>query len=282
MSRKSKRRATSFAGLLLLVVDFGSVPRRMSYNPQHSRPGGPARPLIQRPRTSQPPPPPQHPSSALGSAVAGALGGMGYAWGAQGTPHVPQQAPWGPAAPYAGAPSHPSLPQAPHLASFYGQPAVPQQGFYGAPAAPGGSYNPYPAPAPVFQQPSAYPSSFYPPQQQQQHYQQQPPAYPAAPRTTAEGYTISSSYVAPLPSAAPPPAAAASRAPKSKGKGPKPKAERPPPPPPASFKCCKEDCGFTGGQRQVREHEEDRHLIFARGREPKPWAGSYKPKDGSV
>ncbi|GAA5981164.1 hypothetical protein JCM10908_004004 [Rhodotorula pacifica] len=51
---------------------------------------------------------------------------------------------------------------------------------------------------------------------------------------------------------------------------------------PEIIKCCKEDCTFSGPRRLVREHEEDRHLVFAPGREPKPWSGSLKPIDGSV
>lgn len=49
---------------------------------------------------------------------------------------------------------------------------------------------------------------------------------------------------------------------------------------PEIVKCCKDDCTFSGPRRTVREHEEDRHLIFAPGREPKPWSGSLKPIDG--
>ena len=242
----------------------------MSYNPQQPRPGGPARPLIQRPRTTQQPP------SALGSAVAGALNGMGLGWGVP----TAQQQQWSSSVPQVGAPPHPSLPQAPHLAGFNRPQGSAQPSYYGAAAAPVGAYNPAFGLPPVFQQTSAYPPSFYPPQHQQ------PSPYPSqpGPRTTAEGYTISSVYVAPPPSAAPPPQAGPSsgRAPKQKGPKSKSAGAGPaaPPPPPASFKCCKEDCTFTGGQRQVREHEEDRHLIFAPGREPKPWKGSYAPKDG--
>ncbi|GAA6022032.1 hypothetical protein JCM8202_004384 [Rhodotorula sphaerocarpa] len=51
---------------------------------------------------------------------------------------------------------------------------------------------------------------------------------------------------------------------------------------PDIVQCCKEDCTFSGPRRVVREHEEDRHLIYAPGREPKPWSGSLKPLEGAV
>ncbi|KAK4050453.1 hypothetical protein OIV83_003523 [Microbotryomycetes sp. JL201] len=41
----------------------------------------------------------------------------------------------------------------------------------------------------------------------------------------------------------------------------------------AQVKCSLDGCEFQGSSKQAREHEEDRHLIFAPGREPKPWSG---------
>ncbi|KAL8279144.1 hypothetical protein RQP46_008400 [Phenoliferia psychrophenolica] len=111
----------------------------------------------------------------------------------------------------------------------------------------GGGYQPQ-----QFQQP--YQGFGHPQQQfQEQPYYQQPPPPPfahplphpaTAPRTTAEGYTISSAYVAPPP-----------EPPSNNQRGP-------------------------GQRKAVREHEEDRHLIYAPGKEPKAWVGSYKAPDG--
>ncbi|GAA6059382.1 hypothetical protein JCM10212_003280 [Sporobolomyces blumeae] len=42
-------------------------------------------------------------------------------------------------------------------------------------------------------------------------------------------------------------------------------------------------CPFsTRSRKLLREHLEDRHLVFEPGREPKPWSGSLKPLDGAV
>lgn len=46
--------------------------------------------------------------------------------------------------------------------------------------------------------------------------------------------------------------------------------------------CQKDGCSFEGTRKLVREHEEDRHLIFAEGREPKPYVATYKASEGCV
>lgn len=106
-----------------------------------------------------------------------------------------------------------------------------------------------------------------------------------APRTTAAGYTLSSAYI---PSPLPPPRTAGpgpTRDRTKPSKANKPSVPRPPKAPkpapaivvPVVFTCRKVECGFSASQRLVREHEEDRHLIYAPGREPKPWVSSIKP-----
>lgn len=203
----------------------------------------------------------------LGSAIAGALGGMGMgmgqpplSWHLAGT--VPA---WG-----AGGMQHP-LPAAPHFGG-YGQQMYPQQ------------QHPYPYPPPQqhFQQP------YFPPQPPFGHQQPQM----NAPRTTAEGYTISSAYVAPPPE---PPSSMPQRGPNSgrgggrgRGRG-ADRAQGQARDGPsggggggAVVKCSQDGCSFEGQRKAVREHEEDRHLIYAPGKEPKPWVGSYKAPDGSV
>lgn len=56
-----------------------------------------------------------------------------------------------------------------------------------------------------------------------------------------------------------------------------------PAPRPTEFACKLDGCPFVSkSRRTTREHEEDRHLMFEPGREPKPWSGSLKPLEGSV
>ncbi|KAK4699948.1 hypothetical protein P7C70_g6304, partial [Phenoliferia sp. Uapishka_3] len=251
----------------------------MAYQNNHQRH---VTPLIVRPATSRPNAPsanqPQA-TSFLGNAIAGALGGMGMGMrmGAPLATWQPAGAPqgWGPGVPqYAHQPSqgmaHP-LPTAPHLFGYAG-------GYQQS-----------------FQQQQPY---FPPPQQFNQQFYPQPPPLgvqgPATPRTTAEGYTISSSYVAPPPE----PPSAVPRRPTNPGtgrgggngmarggarggQGQGREGERgggggggP------TSKCSQAGCSFEGQRKAVREHEEDRHLIYAPGKEPKPWVGSYKAPEG--
>lgn len=232
---------------------------------------------------------------------------MGYHHTAQGYPYPPQPPSTGG---YGLGPSH--------------QLGQPQAGYPLHQGAPGTA--PY-----AYAQPSHY---AYPPQQQQQqpalsayppaphyppahahhpyphpHTQPAPTAWqypgtgasPAPPQTTADGYTLSSTYSGPLPGTA---SSSSSSARPHRDRPPQPQPPRqsqpsprpqpstqqasrapkkaPPPPPPQTVSCAQPGCGFTGSRKAVREHEEDRHLIFAPGREPKKWDGSLKPKEGCV
>lgn len=154
---------------------------------------------------------------------------------------------------------------------------------------------------------------FYPLQHQQQYSYPPSNAYGSTStlpplRMTAEGYTISSSYVTPTPTSSVVPTSSSSSRPQhqlstrgghnnrggKRGGGgggvpstprekaiptpPTPKIQQtvqPPPPPPTSskIKCSNEGCTYEGNKRDLREHEEDRHLIFEKGREPKIWNG---------
>ncbi|GEM06109.1 zinc finger, CCCH-type protein [Rhodotorula toruloides] len=145
----------------------------------------------------------------------------------------------------------------------------------------------------------AYPPSFYPGAPDQR--QQQPSTLPQRPimassafqyypesrlQTTADGYTLSSAYAGTATSSGPSfdavgPPTLTERDPVSR-KGRKGAPGQSSGSGPQIVKCCKDDCSFTGSKKQVREHEEDRHLIYAPGREPKPWSGSLKPVDGAV
>ncbi|BGP12473.1 hypothetical protein JCM10213_006960 [Rhodosporidiobolus nylandii] len=260
----------------------------MSYN----NPGGPRRsaPLISRPPAGAPPPQAATSFGGLGGAIAGALGGMGY-----GAPPGGATGYGAPAAsPYGQGTMPPPLHYGGGGAGGYGP-----QGAYGQPQQYGppqhyGQQASWGAPPPQHYPPpqSAYPPSFYPPSHQ--HYQAPPPApyastssapYPPrpqqSPQTTADGYTLSSSYVPSASSAFDAPAQSGGRGSGKRGRG---SAQGAPPVQqgPKIIKCCKEDCSFTGRQKEVREHEEDRHLIYQPGREPKPWSGSLKPIDGAV
>ncbi|GAA5861362.1 hypothetical protein JCM1840_005344 [Sporobolomyces johnsonii] len=270
----------------------------MSYS--NSQPPRRTAPLIQRPSTSAPP------SSNLGAALGGALAGMGYpgtqgnargpaypgygGQGGQGAMRMQHPLPAYPGFPQGGA--TPGYAQAGHYAG--------QQPIRGGRMDPSQAYPPSNAqglPPPPQQRPSAYPSSFYPSaspshlpfpphlQQHQHSYASTSSGYPQhQPLTTPDGYTLSSSYVPPAsasPSAGP--SASSSRPPRG---GRQDNASAQPARGggggPQTIKCCKDDCSFTGSRKQVREHEEDRHLIYAPGREPKPWSGSLKPIDGAV
>ncbi|GAA5922949.1 uncharacterized protein JCM15063_003478 [Sporobolomyces koalae] len=125
----------------------------------------------------------------------------------------------------------------------------------------------YPAAHPLPMSPSfVYP---YPSMQSYQNSQTYPQSYPSTSSLPARPLHPS----LPAAPARPPsnPAAGSNR---------KPQAA---PPRPTEFKCQLETCTFSHRSRRiVREHEEDRHLIFEPGREPKPWSGSLKPLEGAV
>lgn len=203
-----------------------------------------------------------------------------------------------------GGMQHP-LPAAPHLAGFANPPqAVPSlpQGYYGGMGIPSGypvgGGLPFPPQFYQQQQQPAFNPAFFPPNNAYQQPQQPFASTSSTPRINADGYTISSTYVAPPPSSAPTPSTSkASRPPRSQGAGParsaggggaskgggKGSGAAPATAAgPVVVNCCKSDCSFTGSKKAVREHEEDRHLIYAPGREPKPWVGSYKAPSGYV
>lgn len=48
------------------------------------------------------------------------------------------------------------------------------------------------------------------------------------------------------------------------------------------MRCCQTGCAFEGLRKAVREHEEDRHLIYGEGREPKAWVPSFKGAEAYV
>ncbi|BGP28575.1 hypothetical protein JCM10296v2_000311 [Rhodotorula toruloides] len=266
----------------------------MSYNSDGQQPRRTA-PLIQRPTASQHPHQSQPAfASGLGNAVAGALGGMGYGQSVMGALN------WGP---YGGQ----AFGQAGGAVQSYGQGWARQYGgvggFPGVDAPASNTYGPaqpYGGPAQYSQVPqSAYPPSFYPPSHDQR--QQRPSALPqrpvasssahlnypeVRPQTTGDGYTLSSAYAGPSTSTAPsydtPGPSASTERDATSRKGRKGGPSQSSGGGPQIVKCCKDDCSFTGLKKQVREHEEDRHLIYAPGREPKPWSGSLKPVDGAV
>ncbi|KAJ8297139.1 Nuclear fragile X mental retardation-interacting protein 1 [Rhodotorula toruloides] len=266
----------------------------MSYNSGGQQPRRTA-PLIQRPASSQHPHQSQSTlASGLGNAVSGALGGMGYGQTAMGGVN------WGPYGGQAFAPAGGAV-------QSYGQSWAGQYGGMGGFSGGGGpalqsngAGQPYGGPAQYSQAPrSAYPPSFYPPSHDQR--QQRPPALPQRPfasssapqhypeprpQTTVDGYSLSSAYAGPSASSTPsydsPVPSASTERDSTSRKGRKGGPSQPSGGGPQIVKCCKDDCSFTGSKKQVREHEEDRHLIYAPGREPKPWSGSLKPVDGAV
>lgn len=255
--------------------------------------------------------------SNLGARLPGAASG-GYApqgqpgWPAPGQPsHAGQQLPgvYNPGAyPQQAYPSYgyaPGLPPAPYNSAYGAQPPT----FPPAPFAPHG----FP---PQYGYPSAYPPYGQPaPPAPMQTYgmgmaygqQGEPPVASTSARTTAEGYTISAAYVPPPAGAAKPNnnnnqrqqqqpknkpqkgQQAGEPNPSGKARGDQPPRAKPPKASgapatqgPTILSCQLEGCAFTGRAKEVREHEEDRHLIYAPGREPKPWTGSLKPVDGAV
>ncbi|GAA5950329.1 hypothetical protein JCM3765_004508 [Sporobolomyces pararoseus] len=127
--------------------------------------------------------------------------------------------------------------------------------------------------------------------QQQQHgyYAQQYPGYPPQqpfPSTSTSSYppppsnpAFSSLPSRPSHSALPP---AATHTSPSTSTNQSARAQKPPPRQ-TEFACKLEGCKFVSrSRRTTREHEEDRHLMFEPGREPKPWSGSLKPLEGAV
>lgn len=224
--------------------------------------------LISRPQSSA------APTSSLGSSVNGALIGMGY----------PLQQSWlapGPPPNGHSAQGYPYLPQLPFFAAS-NQQFSPNSSQHPPPHPP----HPYPIP----QYTSAYPPTNYftqsnIPLQQPQHHST--PISFCPPRTTAEGYGISPAYVESSVAErnGPTDRPSRGRSGPNRGRG-KPTSTGP------SYRsdvalapivhttlvtqCQLEDCPFEGPGKLVREHEEDRHLIFAPGREPKPWVPSFK------
>ncbi|GAA6020214.1 hypothetical protein JCM10207_004374 [Rhodosporidiobolus poonsookiae] len=269
-----------------------------NHNPQHTRRTAP---LISRPSAAPPPPPPTF-SSSLGGAIAGALGGMGYAG------HPPAHYGHGSGAHFSqgGGMGH-ALPPAPPFAGGGGSGYPPHGGMQPMHARGQQHWsNPplhYP-PQPL----SAYPPSFYPPSHSSAYHPPPPAPYPPPyastssapylrpPQTTADGYTLSATYdpaSEPAPRDAYPARQGGSQAPGKRargggqggGRGERSGAgagEGRGQQGPQIVKCCQADCTFTGRKKDVREHEEDRHLIYAPGREPKPWSGSLKPLEGAV
>ncbi|SCV68643.1 BQ2448_764 [Microbotryum intermedium] len=279
----------------------------MSHQRPQNAQAGPNRPLIQRPQHANAN---NHSNSArsafavspLSHAIHGALGGMGYRAPPAGPCMVQPSFPAAmsmalPASMSMGMPNSAGLAMAPH--HYPPQPQAP----YGYP--PQAQYGSLPAP-PIH--PNHHPLPMNP-----QWYHQQPTPPPsnhpanylgssqgARPRTTNEGYTISSTYQAPSPALSTskpipkrPPTTNA-----NPHSNPRPTANSsraatgaPPPPRPAttrslaashpsaqsSYPCGLEGCSFKSNTRKVtREHEEDRHLMFEKGREPKPWKGTYQ------
>ncbi|GAA5837441.1 hypothetical protein JCM9279_005690 [Rhodotorula babjevae] len=263
----------------------------MSYPPGNNQPRRSA-PLISRPSARAPPaPPPPHgapPPSALGAAIHGALGGAPYypgapqhaypggappaAWSA--TAHLPHQL----GQPHLGHPQ--AYPPQPHYAQQH-VPGLPYG--YGAPSAP-------PQYAYAAQPP---PSASYPAHYPPAHHQHQPFPPPPAPtphaaaqvQTTSDGYTLSSTYSGPAHA---PPSSSSSRAARPAAQPRQQQAPQPRAPKvreqqqPQVVACSQAGCTFSGLRKVVREHEEDRHLIYQPGKEPKGWDGSLKPKEGAV
>ncbi|GAA5993297.1 hypothetical protein JCM5350_005083 [Sporobolomyces pararoseus] len=151
------------------------------------------------------------------------------------------------------------------------------------------------------QYPSQQIPPYYPPplqQQQQPHYQYQqqqngyyaqqypgyPPQQPFPSTSTSSSYPPANPAFSSLPSrpshsALPPAPAHASSSTNTASNARAPK----PPPRQSEFPCKLEGCKFVSrSRRTTREHEEDRHLMFEPGREPKPWSGSLKPVEGAI
>lgn len=260
----------------------------MSYS--NNQPPRRTAPLIQRPSAAASASASSSSTSStnahLAGSIANAFAGMGYSYpnahyNPAFHPHLPphpglQQPPYIPQVPQ--YPIH--YPQGPPVAA-YRQPNYAAQGYPAlAPAAAGPSAYPYP-----YQHPAAVPgpsqqSVQIPPQRhglparpppQQQQQLKRPRTLDGKAAAAASG----SNSALPLPyqddyQHVPSAATAAASPPRARNQQRGPEVIR----------CCKDDCTFTGSRKAVREHEEDRHLIFAPGREPKPWNGSLKPIDG--
>ncbi|GAA5861413.1 hypothetical protein JCM3774_000241 [Rhodotorula dairenensis] len=259
-------------------------------------------PVIQRPAAaprdaSSPAPPPAYAQAPLGGAMGNAFAGMGYSTAhynpafmmpyQQPQPYYyPQQLP--PAQPqpypyaYQASYAQPAPPysQPTHTPDGYG-PLQGQGAAYRAPssqsaAAAGPSQHSVPRP---LHQPHGLPARPAPFSPSTHPLPQKRPRPLDAPAATASG----SNSAAPLSydhaSLHPTATSAHAGAPRTTRN---PRVAGGARNGPEVVKCCKDDCTFSGPRRAVREHEEDRHLIFAPGREPKPWSGSLKPIDGSV
>ncbi|GAA5898973.1 zinc finger CCCH domain-containing nuclear FMR1 interacting 1 family protein [Sporobolomyces salmoneus] len=144
---------------------------------------------------------------------------------------------------------------------------------------------PFP-PNPAYYPPAQQPYSSHQPQQQNGHYPQSypPPPPQPYPSTSTSAYPPPPSFSS-LPSR--PSHSAFSPAPTpssySASSTPHPSRSAKPPPRTTEFACKLEGCPFVSkSRRTTREHEEDRHLIFEPGREPKLWSGSLKPLEGAV
>jgi hypothetical protein len=219
---------------------------RMAYNPNRP-PSGPHRstPLIARPSSNS-----HQNQLPLRPTAAGVpqsyLGNMmGGALAGMGY-SAPQQTPYN-YPPQAMQPNYP----------YYPPTAITQQ-----------QYQQYPT-----QQHNMHYSQHYPQQQQQQY------PYPSTSNSSfPPNPPFSSLPSRPSHSALPP------TQPASAPLNSTPHSRTPKPPQPTrqtEFACKLEGCNFVSkNRRTTREHEEDRHLIFEPGREPKPWSGSLKPLDG--
>ena len=254
----------------------------MSYS--NNQPPRRTAPLIQRPSAasaSASSSSSSAPNAHLAGSIANAFAGMGYSYpnahyNPAFHPHLPpnpgfQQPPYIPQAPQYPNYQYPQGPPGP----AYGQPIY--YATQGYPAA-GPSAYPYPYNHPVAVPGPSEQSVQIPPQRHglparpppTQQHQKRPRTLDGKAAAAASG----SNSALPLPyqddqQHAPPAAASAPpRARTQQQRGPE------------LVRCCKDDCTFTGSRKAVREHEEDRHLIFAPGREPKPWNGSLKPIDG--
>ncbi|KAM0793692.1 hypothetical protein ACM66B_001119 [Microbotryomycetes sp. NB124-2] len=266
-----------------------SRPPNGTNNPQNV-----SRPLIQRPKTQAPTPGNVH------SAMLGALGSMGYFAGSQQQPQSYNYADPGQhgsaSTHWSGATLGATSSSSAMAASAY-QPHSsmgPSSQNYGYPA--WGAFNP------ALGAGLAY--------NQRQNPSTAVVANGQAPRTTDQGYTLSSTYVEQAsnvvetrhhsrgsartdlgnsrpakrprtndPSSKQLSQQAATNAlgqqGQQRGSSAAPNASRQPvqQQPKSEIQCSLVECDFKGTAKQVREHEEDRHLIFAPGREPKPWSG---------
>lgn len=299
-------------------------PGMASYN----RPtGGPSRPLIQRPQTSNQSSNHYANPSLLGHSIAGALSAVRIP--GQNHHPAPYPPPHGPGGGYWSSPAggalasqatqsgHPSLGYHQHPTPYGYQPVPNPYGHpaYAYPIAPGSNGAAFPAPAYPTQHYAQYPQPYPQPQPQPQPHHSLPqnpmrnnsapiPSTSHQPRTTPDGYTISAAYSpsTPQPANQKQHKQPAQRPQKQRDQGvkggnqtraePKGRAKAAgssaggpsggPGGGPQMANCQVEGCTFTGGKRAVREHEEDRHLIYLSGREPAPWSGSYQPVNGSV